>query len=201
MVNAEFRSERTKLDLFAFIKCGVCTFGSAVRAAPATAAFEAGQEEHISFQDHFMSHPEWFIIIDIYPEPTQPIAPAHLPSNVEGYFNQATHNIKIGPDAAGAMFRKCLDVGLKKIDPDGKGNLVNRIDAAAEKQLITPDLAGWSHHIRLEGNDASHDEDPYTPEEAQELYDFTDLVLRYLFTLPEEVKQKRASVTGEAEST
>ena len=112
-------------------------------------------------------------------------APDHLPENVRSYYLQAVSNVKTGPDAAGAMFRKALDVGLKIVDPKNRNKkLAARIDAAAEAGILTKDLAEWSHRIRDEGNDASHDEDPYTREEAEQLHHFTQLVLMYLFTLP-----------------
>ena len=68
------------------------------------------------------------------------------------------------------MFRKSLDVGLRYLAPDAKGNLIKRIKYCAENGFLTPALAEWSHHIRIEGNDAAHDGDPFTVEEAEELY-------------------------------
>jgi hypothetical protein len=42
----------------------------------------------------------------------------------------------------------------------------------------------WAHQIRELGNDAAHDEDPFTEHEAQTLQAFTELFLTYSFTLP-----------------
>ena len=87
-------------------------------------------------------------------------------------------------DAAGTMFRKAIDVGLKIKFPEIKGKLYIRIKKAEEARGLTPELAAWAHQIRLDGNDAAHEEEPFTKEEAESLHTFTDLVLRYLFTLP-----------------
>ena len=92
--------------------------------------------------------------------------------------------MKPGRNAAGAMLRKSIDVGLKHVAPEAKGKLVARINKAADLGKITPELAEWAHHVRLEGNDAVHDEDPFTREQAEHLFKFTELLLMYLFTLP-----------------
>ena len=100
-------------------------------------------------------------------------------------------------DAAGAMFRKALDVGLKvKFPEDSKGSLYERISRAAERHDLTPGLAEWAHKIRLDGNDAAHGEDPFSEEDAQRLQVFTELVFRYLFTLPGMMQEARQNETS-----
>ena len=91
-----------------------------------------------------------------------------------------THNW----DAAGGMFRKALDTGLRNKFPKMEGNLKTRIEKAADQQELTRELGDWSHQIRLGGNDAMHEEEPFSEEEAQNLRNFTFLVFQYLFTLP-----------------
>ena len=101
-------------------------------------------------------------------------------------------------DAAGVMFRKALDVGLKvKFSNDTKGSLYERIRGAADRHDLTPELADWAHKIRLDGNDAAHDEDPFSEEEAKELQVFTELVFRYLFTLPGMMQEARGAESSE----
>ena len=87
-------------------------------------------------------------------------------------------------DAAGTMFRKSLDAGLRQIDPDGKGTLEKRINALPSETGITPPMKGWAHEIRHLGNDAAHEDEPFTDGEAKSLQSFTELFLTYAFTLP-----------------
>lgn len=152
-------------------------------------------QEAYTLQKHYPSHPGEAQITEFFPPAKQASIPGHLPDNVAAYFSEAVANVKTGPNAAGAMFRKSIDVALKHIDPDAKGNLVKRIDKAANSGKLTADLAEWAHHVRLEGNDAAHDEDPFTPEEADELHKFTDLMMRYLFTLPGMLQARRSDST------
>ena len=148
--------------------------------------------------NHLQSDPNDVKILAFYPPPATPEAPDHLPPNVEAYFLEAAANVKAGPNAAGAMLRKTIDVALKHMDPDLTGKLVTRIDKAAKSGNLTPQLAEWAHHVRLEGNDAVHDDDPFTVKEAEALFRFTELVLMYLFTLPGMLKERRGEPAAEA---
>ena len=127
----------------------------------------------------------------IVPRWSQPSAPLHTPQNVAHYFIQGKENVARNWDAAGMMFRETLEAALKELFPALSGKLNFKIKEAAAQQLLTPGLAEWAHHIRLEGNKAAHDA-PYTEQEAEALAAFTEMVLVYLFTLPGMVEKKRA---------
>ena len=116
-------------------------------------------------------------------------APKHTPENVARFFKQAMDNLPKNWDAAGSMFRKALDTGLKNKFPEIKGDLKARIEKAAGQQKLTPELAVWAHQIRLDGNDAAHEENPFSKEDAEELSKFTELVFLYLFMLPGMLKE------------
>jgi len=132
-----------------------------------------------------------FMVPHVYPILETTVVPEHVPETVTTPFIQAVESRVAGHyDAAGAMYRKALDVGLRAIDPSLKGKLYDRIEKLAAKNKLTPSLKDWAHGIRLDGNDASHDEDAFTKTEADEMHAFTQLVLTYLFTLPEKVRLK-----------
>ena len=119
-------------------------------------------------------------------------APLHTPDPAARYFKQGRNSNLSGDwDAAGAMFRKALDVGLKHKFSELSGTLFERIQQAKENGGLTDDLAEWAHEIRMEGNAAVHDEDEYTEGQAKPLEAFTDMVFQYLFTLPAMVKKKK----------
>jgi hypothetical protein len=157
----------------------------------AAANYRTRGGSHQKFENQYASNPELFVEVSFYPEVEDPEAPDHLPPNVRAFFLEAAANVKSGPNAAGAMLRKSIDVSLKVVAPDAKGTLFSRIDQAAKQNIITKELAEWAHHVRLGGNDAAQDEDPITPEEAQQLYKFTELLLMYLFTLPGMLTEQR----------
>lgn len=93
--------------------------------------------------------------------------------------------------AAAAMYRRCLEVALKAFSPDVEAwKLEKRIDKLAAEGRITKDLQTWAHRVRLDGNDALHEEEQFTKEAATELAEFTRLLLIYLYTLPEKIKRR-----------
>ena len=153
-----------------FAKCGYCD-----RGIVATFDVFGGRAPSVSLKLH---------LLGIAPPLPDTGAPDYTPENVARFFEQAIDNLPKNWDAAGSMFRKALDTGLKSKFPEMKGTLYNRIEEAAKKQDLTPALAEWAHQIRLGGNDAAHEEEPISKNDAEELSKFTRLVFLYLFTLP-----------------
>ena len=121
---------------------------------------------------------------ELYPRTAPPAAPLHTPDNVARFYIQGLDNLSRNWDAAGSMFRKALETGLRAKFPDKTGTLYDRIESAKRASKLTPEMAKWAHQIRKLGNSATHDEEPWTKEEAQEMKVFTELVFQYLFTLP-----------------
>ena len=119
-------------------------------------------------------------------------APDHVPSNVARFYEQGMENLPGNWDAAGAMFRKALETGLKRKFPDIQGDLYKRIEKAAEQHKLTPDLAEWSHQVRLGGREAVHEEEPYSKAEAERLSTFTRAACKTLMD-SERRKNTRAS--------
>lgn len=126
-------------------------------------------------------------------------APEDTPPTVANYFQQGTSSFEVGNfDAAGLMFRKALETATKILDPSLSGKtLVKRIDALASSNKLTPAMAEWAHEVRLGGNDAAHEEDPFTLEEAQDLRNFIENFLRYAFTLPSAVRRRAGRIDTE----
>jgi hypothetical protein len=120
--------------------------------------------------------------------------PADVPLNIATFYEQGVRALKAGHwDAAGAMFRKTLDVSTKALDPEGRtATLYKRINALVHDGALTPAMGDWSHEIRLDGNDAVHSEDPETEEDASGLQRFVEAFLTYSFTLPAMVAANRA---------
>ncbi|WP_322010888.1 DUF4145 domain-containing protein [Paraburkholderia sp. J12] len=83
------------------------------------------------------------------------------------------------------------EIALKVFSPDVEAwKLEKRIDKLAAENRITKDLQTWAHRVRLDGNDALHEEEEFTKEAATELSEFTRLLLIYLYTLPEKIKRR-----------
>lgn len=129
-------------------------------------------------------------VLRCWPEAKASDAPEHLPEPVLRAYKQGEANIRTGNwDAAGAMFRKTIDVATRDPAATKQARLVDRIDALAAAYAITPDLKKFAHAIRLDGNDAAH-EPEFTEGQARDLHDFTRLFSMYFYTLPGMLKAR-----------
>jgi len=180
--------------------CGKCE-GGAIIDYTMTASSRGGVSTNSPMD--CTSDPENFnwTKVRTYPAATATRVPSHANDQLQRYFSQAANALKRGDwDASGAMSRKVVDVSTQQLlgeDSKKYGTIQKRIDALAVKSSITPDLQAWAHEIRLGGNDAAHDEDPYTQPEAQELLDFADLYLTYVYSMPGRLKERKAAAEAE----
>ena len=175
-----------------FATCGLCQRGVVVVFQPPRDIPRSGD----TWKDFLRADPP---LLEVLPPPPSSRAPRHTPDNVASFLKQAKASLPGNCDAAGAMFRKTLETALKDKLPqiEDKVPLAARIKKAAEQQALTPDLAKWADKIRLDGNSAAHDAEPFSRKDAEQLDVFTDLVLQYLYTLPGMLKEAR----GETEDS
>ena len=132
--------------------------------------------------------------LEIAPGPSAIGAPAHTPDTVDHFFRQGRSSLQAGNyDAAGVMYRKALEIALKLAFPKHKDglSLAKRIDTAKTEGGLTKDLAEWAHTIRGLGNEAAHEDDPFSQDDAETIDQFTELMLTYVFTLPGRLAQAR----------
>jgi hypothetical protein len=134
-------------------------------------------------------------VIKQYPQKEKLEAPQSISKNVEKPFLQGLDNAQRGNhEAAAAMFRKAIETATRELDPStANKKLVNRIDLLAANGKLTSDLKDWAHLIRLDGNQAVHDDEEFSPEEIEQLKEFTRLFLVYTFTLPAQVFARKAA--------
>jgi hypothetical protein len=167
------------------MRCSVCSEGIILKANGLVANWlNTGDVGHIQMLKH-------------YPKSEESAAPQHVPANVASFYLQGEDNVaRRHFDAAGAMFRKALDTALKAIHPEGKGVLAKRIDNLPIETGITQAMKQWAHEIRHLGNDAAHDEEPFSEEESSSLMEFTRLFLTFAFTLPGMIAARSTSRSG-----
>lgn len=119
-------------------------------------------------------------------------APKDSPENVAKFFEQGTSSLEVGNfDAAGMMFRKALESATKVLDPEATTMpLIKRINALADCGKLTADMAQWAHEVRIGGNEAAHDDEPFSENDASDLRNFVENFLRYAFTMPSAVRRR-----------
>lgn len=172
--------------------CGVCDRGITVQS-------QAKNSQHIDLIANRVDYPgNNFVILAVWPSFKSDI-PDGVPENIGRFYDQGLRNLyEKRWDAAGAMFRKTLDVATKNLDPgNSKATLFVRINKLVENGTLTQSMGDWSHEIRIDGNDAVHDEEPETPEDAASAQKFTEAFLIYAFSLPEMVAMNRQKRSAE----
>ena len=186
------RGETQKANILAV--CGVCNLGITMHASYRRGPFP-------NLVQHSMQFPSNDFFIEKSWPNYEAETPSGVPENVAKFYLQGLESLHQSRwDAAGAMFRKTLDVATKLIDPEQRGlSLFARINRLVENGLLTPAMGDWSHDIRLDGNNAVHDEDPETEEDAAKAQKFAEAFLNYAFTLPDMVSSSHSSRLAAAE--
>lgn len=153
----------------------------------------AGNAQPFHYPGDITSKQDWYRVIGTTPEPKTIDAPKYLPGNIHRFFLQAASNLhRQDWDAAGMMCRKVLEVSAKNLAPESKGkSLYNRIEDLAATHQITPAMKDWAHAIRLDGNEAAHEEEPMTEADAKQLFSFTEVFLMYAYTMPGMLAERR----------
>lgn len=124
--------------------------------------------------------------------------PEHVPENIAAAFKEAATCVAVGcNNAAGTMFRLCIDLATRELLPDGdesngpnakqRRDLGLRLPWLFDNETLPADLRGLSECVKQDGNDGAH-QGTLTKEEARDLMDFTTMLLERLYTTPRRVE-------------
>lgn len=146
---------------------------------------------------------------DHMPKDASTDEPLYLPEKVAIPFRQSVSNVAASNwDAAGVMARKTLEVATKDIvrqrfdSEDERERLIKntwlkaRIRKLKETGYLTDGLSDLATLIKDEGDDATHEEEPYTESEARELVGYAQALLTYVYSIPGMVAKVREKVEG-----
>lgn len=124
-------------------------------------------------------------------------APDYLPANILAAFNEGAKCLAVRCyNAAGTMFRLCVDMTTKDKLPEGDAPGLNaktrrdlglRLPWLFDNRYLPEDLRDLSHCIKEDGNDGAH-QGTLTEADALDLLDFTTALLERIYTQPEKVK-------------
>ncbi|MDX0065939.1 DUF4145 domain-containing protein [Sinorhizobium meliloti] len=195
-VNAQLDARGyTRLDSLnfeVFLACKACGKTSIYRGQPTGDPIQSiGQLDALS---HFDKDP----LVSI---PDVPPLPPAIPQRVRDLFLQAASSRRVHfYDAAGGMFRKTIDVATKVLfatDPRlAEKNPADapraRIQALYQFKILEEDIVELADVALVDGNDAAHDADPYTAQEAEALEELTFDLLDRLYVRPARVAAVKA---------
>jgi hypothetical protein len=127
--------------------------------------------------------------------------PEHLPGQILAAFKEGARCQSVGCfNAAGVMFRLCVDLATKarlpEADRDGlnariRRSLGLRLPWLFEQGLLPAGVQELSACIKEDGNDGAH-VGSLTEVDTEDLLDFTTALLEHLYTEPERLRLAQA---------
>lgn len=121
-------------------------------------------------------------------------SPEHWPIGIQRNWLQAHKSMASENwDAAAVMARTAMQAALRHQSATGR-NLLEEINSLGTAGVLPPLMIDWSHEVRLLGNTATHPDpnDPgITSEDAQDIVEFLDYLLEYLYDLPKRIQTYR----------
>ncbi|WP_441002655.1 DUF4145 domain-containing protein [Pseudocolwellia agarivorans] len=126
------------------------------------------------------------------------LPPDFVPAEIEAVFREGATCISVGcNNAASTMFRLCIDLITRTLLPEGETEGLNyrtrrdlglRLPWLFKNNILPHTLEDISTCVREDGNDGAH-QGKLTTEDAEDLLDFTTLLLERIYTEPERLKQ------------
>jgi hypothetical protein len=123
--------------------------------------------------------------------------PDHIPKNIEAIFNEGATCLAVGCyNAAGTMFRLCVDLVTRSILPKEETEGLNakirrdlglRLPWLFENGRLPEALKELSSCIKEDGNDGAH-AGTLKESDAEDLLDFTTALLERIYTEPERLR-------------
>ena len=123
--------------------------------------------------------------------------PEHLPEPIQAAYNEGARCLSVECfNAAGTMFRLCVDLATRELPPktDAEGltnhirrTLGLRLTWLFDHGLLPKELKGLSTCIKEDGNDGAH-QGTLGKADADDLLDFSTRLLERLFTEPQRLR-------------
>lgn len=123
--------------------------------------------------------------------------PEHLPEQVDVIFKEAATCLSVGCyNAAGTMFRLCVDLASNSMLPEDEANGLNakvrrnlglRLPWLFDNGILAEGLRELSTCIKDDGNDGAH-QGTLSKEDVEDLLDFTFVLLERIYTEPERLR-------------
>lgn len=204
-VNIERRSQARKAEVYA--ECRSCHSGSIFKMY---SKLRPGTSSYFPIWNMDFSVPmnlnDVFEVVGTVTIKDENLAtpPEHLPDEIQNIYREASICLNSECcNAACAMYRLILDKVTKHLLESAlasqtyelnhekrsrlTSNLASRLSWLIDQQLVPLSLKELSTCIKDDGNDGAHDGN-LTKREAEDLHDFTDILLYQIYTVPKQLE-------------
>lgn len=109
----------------------------------------------------------------------------HLPSDIAALYEEVRRCMSVNSFTAAVLAcRKLLmNIAVSKGATQGQ-SFVSYVEYLSEKGYVPPDAKHWVDHIRQKGNEATHEIQLMTREEAERLIGFLAMLMKMVFEFP-----------------
>ncbi len=127
-----------------------------------------------------------------YPAPVFGNQVSNLPEKIEALYNEARECTKVNAYTASVLAcRKLLmNIAVEKGALEGM-KFIEYIEYLSDKNYVPPDGKSWVDHIRLKGNEATHEIALMQKNDAEDLITFTEMLLKFIYEFPGKMKSKQ----------
>jgi len=143
-----------------------------------------------------LGHPTFFDRLgNQYPSPVFGRSVASIPSGqVNDLYEEARRcmSVRAYTSAVLACRKLLMNIAVDKGAPPGK-SFMEYVDYLSINNYVPPDGKEWVDHIREKGNDATHEILLMCKEDAEDLIEFTEMLLKLVYEFPARVKFRQAS--------
>ena len=115
-------------------------------------------------------------------------------SEIERLYEEARKCISCNAYTASVLCcRKLLmNIAVAKTAKEGQ-SFIEYVQFLSDKGFVPPDGKEWVDHIRKKGNEATHEISIMKKEDAEELIDFIEMILKFIYEFPAIIKRKGSS--------
>lgn len=112
----------------------------------------------------------------------------HLPDQIQALYREARNCVAATAYTASVLAcRKLLmNIAVEQGADEGL-RFIEYVDYLADNGFVPPNGRGWVDHIRKKGNEATHEINLMTADDAAELIAFAEMLLKFIFEFPAKV--------------
>ena len=190
------RSKPEEANAWKPIKCGHCGYH-------VSAAVIGGKSQVLWLECNVCGHPSSTAFDEQFPAPAYGDEVEGLPGDTEQAYAEARRCMQVNAFTAAALLcRKILmhvavEKGAKKVGDTFK----NYIQHLETEGYVTPTMKDWVNSIKDTGNDATHKLEPASKENAENVLDLTEMLLKLVYETASKAKKHTHDATTQGTSS
>ena len=172
----------TTIESHAFT-CGHC--GNDV--ASDKGYFDGGGHARIYICPH-CSNPTYFNAGVQLPQVAPGNEVQHVPEQVEALYREARNCVAVAAYTSSVLACRKLLMNIAVSQGAVESlRFIEYVDHLANSGFVPPNGRGWVDHIRRKGNEATHEIQLMSQEDANELISFAEMLLKFIYEFPARV--------------